>query len=586
MHDPSDGLKLLAPGVRGALGTLAAAIEARIDIWARERAVARVWDRDPTLWKGDDPAHRRIIENRLGWLDVFDTMPGHLKTLSRLAGDAHDAGFERVVLLGMGGSSLCAEVLALTFDPEETVSDGLPLMVLDSTVPAAVRAVLDDGHALPRTLFVVASKSGTTAEVDALYRLAAARVAALPPSSERGSPFVAVTDPGTPLDDLARAQRFRAVFRNPPDIGGRFSALSLFGLLPAALLDANPRRLLDAGAAMAAACGRDVPVRDVPAAWLGAFMAEAALADRDKLTLALSEATFPLGRWIEQLVAESTGKEGRGILPVDGEPPLAPERYGPDRAFVAVRLEGEPPDRAAALAAAGHPVLELVLTRPEDLGGEFFRWELATALAGAALGIDPFDEPDVKDSKDRTKALLAEYAAKGRLPEGDPVAEAERIRLFADPGLGVASDHPADWIRAHIARVGRGDYLALLAYLARTPDDEAALEALRWTAAERLGCATSVGFGPRFLHSTGQLFKGGPDRGVFVQITADDPDDLPIPGTAWSFGTLARAQSLGDLAALHHRHRRAIRCHLHGDPGLGLAILQEWLTDACHRAAP
>lgn len=575
MEDPNPAgvpLDTLAPGVRGALGPIQAAVQARLAAFDRDRVPTRLWARDVSLWKAGDPKHAAVVANRLGWLDAAGLMRTRAPALSRLGADAMRDGFERAVLLGMGGSSLAAEVFAMVFGRH---AGGLPLHVLDSTVPAGVTRVLDAAP-LHRTLFIVASKSGTTVEVDSLYKHIAGRL----PAERRGAQFVAITDPGTALDVHARSAGFRAVFDNPPDIGGRFSALSLFGLVPAGFLGIDVDPLLASAEAMATACGPDRPAAQSPAAWLGAVMAEGALSGRDKLTLLLSPTLAPFGRWVEQLVAESTGKEGQGVLPIDGEPDLPPGRYGDDRAFVVLRLADEPDPRAEALAAAGHPVVELVLRDRFALGGEMLRWALATAFAGVALGVNPFDEPDVKDSKDRTNALLARFVREGALPPATPVASGEGVELFADASLSAYGTSPGEWLRAHFARVRPGDYVGLLAYLPATPEVEARMADLRDAVVRRLGCATTVGFGPRFLHSTGQLFKGGPDTGVFLQITADDPDDLEIPGAPYGFATLAAAQARGDLEALHDRGRRAVRCHLGSDLNEALATLSRLVTGA------
>jgi hypothetical protein len=564
MHVRSEELVELAPGVRGALGVLTDQVEARVARFVAERVVERLWRKDASLWHGDPKA----IANRLGWLDVAGPMRERAAFLSRLGRDARRDGFERAVLVGMGGSSLFAEVLGLMFGHAD---DALPLTVLDSTVPSAVCAAL--GRDLERTLFVVASKSGTTAEVDALYRYVAERL----PAKDRGERFVAITDPGTALDRLALEEGFRAVFSNPADIGGRFSALSLFGLVPAGLLGADTTRLVGSAGEMAAACRAD-PRRN-PAAWLGAAIGEGGLAGRDKLTLVASPSLAPLGRWIEQLVAESTGKRGRGVLPVVDEPPRKPDEYGPDRLFVGLRLAEEPDAGVAALADEGNTVLDLVLPDLGALGGELLRWQLATALAGVVLDVDPFDEPDVNDGKDRTARLLRQLGHEGALPAPSPTAESQGVKLWADVGLRVQSDHPRDWLAAHFARAVEGDYAALLPYLDPTPAHCAMVEQMRMTLLESTGCATTVGWGPRFQHSTGQLFCGGPNTGVFLQITADDARDLDVPGAGWGLATLKQAQALGNLAALHDRGRRAVRVHRSGDVEKGLELLSRWLME-------
>jgi glucose-6-phosphate isomerase len=483
----------------------------------RDAVLDRIWRRDHTVWK-DDPAE---IANRLGWLSVTEDLRPQVRHLEGFAAAAAEDGLETAVLLGMGGSSLAPEMFARTFG---AAAGALDLVVLDTTHPATVRRVTD-GLDLERTLFVVASKSGTTTET--LSHLA--HFWELAPGGDR---FVAITDPGTPLGALGRERAFRAVFENPEDIGGRYSALSLFGLVPAALLGAPLEELLDSADAMRAACRAGVPAAEHPAAVLGAALGECARAGRDKLSLLTPSAVPGLGDWVEQLVAESTGKEGVGVVPVVGEPLAPVDAYGADRVFVA---SGEHAG-VDALAGAGHAVARLAFGGREDLGGELFRWELATAVAGAVLGINPFDQPNVQEAKDATTKIL---------DEGD----------VEDPGLDDAA--------TLLDRVRDGDYVAFMAYLDRTPETEDALRRARVAIRDRLGVATTVGFGPRFLHSTGQLHKGGADDGVFVQIVDEGRDvDVAIPGRAYSFGTLIDAQALGDLRALRARGRRAGRVTL------------------------
>jgi glucose-6-phosphate isomerase len=474
-----------------------------------DRILARIWDRDHAVWKDDATE----ISNRLGWLTVAGAMRERVDELEAFADAAHADGLGTAVLLGMGGSSLAPEVLASTFG---TADGRLELIVLDGTHPATVRRVTDELD-LRATLFVVASKSGTTTEtlshLHHFWELVG-----------EGSRFVAITDPGTPLDALATERGFRAVFRNPDDIGGRYSALSLFGLVPGALVGAPLHELLDHAEAMAAACGPAIPAAENPAAALGAVLGELAVARRDKLTLVLSPEISSLGDWIEQLIAESTGKEGTGIVPVVGEELGDAGTYGDDRLFVAI---GE---------AAGLDRLDpqpLVRLEHQGLGAEFFRWELATAIAGWVLGINPFDQPNVQEAKDATKEILA----------GGPTQ---------DPGF----DDPM----ATLKEVGPRDYVAMLAYLDPTSETADALQAIRMRIRDRYRVATTVGFGPRYLHSTGQLHKGGPNEGVFLQIV--DPRreaDVPIPGSDFSFGALIDAQALGDLRSLRSRGRRVAR---------------------------
>lgn len=499
----------------------------------RRGAGARIWRKEIGLWTASEPG-RASIANRLGWLDAPNAMRAHLPELAAFAVAVRAEGFTDVVLLGMGGSSLAAEVLASIFPP----APGAPaLTVLDTTDPGAIRATLARLK-LPRTLFLVSSKSGTTVEMLVLYRLFRAELQAQ--VAVPGAHFVAITDPGTPLARLAAEGGFRRTFLNPPDIGGRFSALSLFGLVPGALLGVDLDGLLDRAAAMAAACAARVAAADNPGLRLGAALGGFAAAGRDKVTLVLSEPLRAFGAWLEQLLTESTGKGGRGLVVVHDEPLGAPEVYGVDRLFVAITLGADTAiERALApLGAAGHPVVRLRLADRLDLGGEFFRWQLATAAAGVLLEVNPFDEPDVARAKGATQAALAAFKERARLPEW-----------------------PADSVEdlARVLRQSRsGDYLAVLAYLTPEPPTGAALGRLRLLVRDRLRLATTVGYGPRYLHSTGQLHKGGPPTPILVILTAEEADDLPIPGERYGFATLKMAQALGDLATLRAVQRRAL----------------------------
>ncbi len=507
-----------------------------IDRLRRTDAVARAWRRDHSLWRQGE-------SGALGWLDLPESMPPNCPGLSRLASDAAAEGVSRVVLLGMGGSSLAPLALASAFGPQP----GFPgLTVLDSTVPSWVGRVSASSDP-SGTLYVVSSKSGTTTETDALYRFFRKAVEARVGKQDAGRRFVAVTDPGSPLEKLARADGFRAVFLDPPGVVGRYSALSYFGLVPAALAGIDASRLLERAANMRRRCGAETPLQENPGALLGAAMAHAALEGRDKLTILASPSMSAFGLWVEQLIAESTGKEGRGVVPVAGEPLMDARSYGADRLFAYLRLDGDSnaaaDETAAALEAAGHPVLRLRLADAYDLGAEFFRWELAVALAGALLGVYPFDQPDVELTKRNTRDLLAAHAASGAPPGEQPTA-----------GLGDL-----------LAQAQPGRYLAIMAYLDSTPAVDEAVDALRAAVTERRGIATTMGYGPRFLHSTGQLHKGGPGSGLFLQLTADHPRDLPVPGSSYTFGTLTGLQAQADLQALRSRGRIAARLHLGSD---------------------
>lgn len=557
---------------RASLGSLEGAVAARLQALDRDQVGFRLWRKDATLFK-DDAAHQAVVKNRLGWLTSLETMRKDVAALEAFAAEVRKAGFRHALLLGMGGSSLCPEVLRLTFGVAEGFLD---LRVLDSTDPAAVRDAersLDLAH----TLFLVASKSGGTIEVSSLY----AHFWSLVP---RGEQYVAITDPGTSLEKLARERGFRRTFVNAPDIGGRYSALTYFGLVPAVLLGINLDWFLRDAEWMASGCGSEVYAKNNPGLWLGAVMAEAARAGRDKLTLIQSPEICALGSWIEQLVAESTGKEGWGVLPVDGESVGATEVYGPDRLFVYLRLDesktaSELDAHVATLERAGHPVVYITLKNRNDVAGEFFRWELATATAGAIQRINPFDEPNVKENKDLTGEILAQAKASGRPPEDVALAEGEGLRLSGDAGLGSPASVAAG-LAAHLQRVKPGDFVAFLPYLHRTPDLEREFVTMRDAVRARRRVATTLGFGPRFLHSTGQLHKGGMNSGVFVQVTCDDPEDLPIPGAGYTFGTLKRSQAMGDLRVLIQRQRRVLRVHLCGPVGPTLARFRELLVAA------
>jgi transaldolase/glucose-6-phosphate isomerase len=534
---------------------LAAAVDAEVLRLSQAGAPKRLWDADPKLFSAD-PAHETSIKTRLGWLRAPALMQSKLADIAAFVADVRGAGFSDVVLLGMGGSSLAPEVLAQTFAGQSKL--GLRLHVLDNTDPAAVLAVEKDIEG-KKTLYIVASKSGGTIEIQSFEHHFWKKVLAQAEGdvARAGACFVAITDPATRLGQLAEEKKYRRVFVNAADIGGRYSALSYFGLVPGALAGADVAGLVASGGEMAAASAAVVPAPDLAALRLGAILGVSSKSGRDKLTLVISPALASFGSWVEQLIAESTGKEGRGVIPVDLEPVGAPQDYGDDRLFVYIRLgEGDAAQSRAvgALEKAGQPVVYLSLEDRAALGREFFRWEVATAIAGAVLGVNPFDEPNVTEAKLATSALLAA----GKLPEVEDVcgpADAERLR-------------------AHLAQLALGDYAALTAYFVRTDARDAALAKLRLACrATRAKPATTVGYGPRFLHSTGQLHKGGANTGVFLQLVADAPKDLPVPGEAYSFATLQSAQALGDLQVLRRRGRRALRVNLGADVDAGLATL-------------
>jgi RpiB/LacA/LacB family sugar-phosphate isomerase len=503
----------------------------------------RLWAKDASLWS-PDPTVQDLVVNRLAWLDAPATYRARMSELEAFADEIRRDGTTDVVLLGMGGSSLAPEVLAATFG----ATPGWPVLTaLDTTDPGAIRAVSARLN-LGRTLFVVASKSGTTTEVHVLYRFfrAALEAPGVARDGRTGRHFVAITDPASPLERLAAAADFRRVFLNDPGIGGRFSALSYFGLVPAALVGVDIGRLLARGMAMAEACGPTVPVSANPGLRLGASLAALSLSGRDKVTLVLPEALRGLGAWLEQLLTESTGKHGKGLVVVDDEPLGTPATYGADRVFVALSLAGVAPSEATlgTLSATGHPVLRLELADLHDLGAEFVRWEVATAAAGIVLEVNPFDEPNVAQAKAATQAALATFRDSGQLPQWpmDGVDEVARALRAARPG----------------------DYVALLAYVTPEPATTAGLQHLRLLVRDRTRLATTIGYGPRYLHSTGQLHKGGPPTPIVVLLTTTDAEDLPIPGEPYGFATLELAQALGDLATLRSAHRRALWLPLAG----------------------
>ena len=534
MPQGEQGAKLLGdypPAVAAALAGLDA-----------DRVIDRIREHDYRVWR-DDPTE---IVDRLGWMSVIDEMQGRIPELTAFADGVRADGYSHVVLLGMGGSSLGPEVLRRTCGRQP----GYPqLLLLDSTLPSwvqAVEQVIDPAQ----TLFLVSSKSGSSIEPNSLYAHFREKVAAVK-GAAAGENFAAITDPGTVLEKLGREQGFRQVFLNPPEVGGRYSVLSGFGLVPAALIGVDLRQLLSRAAAMRERCDIDTAAAN-PGAWLGAAMGILARQGRDKLTLIASPGIAGFSLWVEQMLAEGLGKEGSGIIPVAGEPPLPPQNYGSDRFFVYLRLATDDnaalDDRVESIAAAGHPVARLDLADGYDLGAEFYRWEYATAIAGRLLNLHPFDQPDVQSAKDMTDRALEQYLAQGVWPAEDSAGS----------------------INALLAQAQGGDYLAILAYLPDTPSIGETIDHIRRQVAEKYGIATTAGFGPRYLHSTGQLHKGGPNSGLFLQLTADHATEIPIPGRPYNLNALADAQAAGDLQALRNRGRRAIRIHLGPDPAAEL----------------
>jgi transaldolase/glucose-6-phosphate isomerase len=550
--------------IRPQTWTLPADLEATVRVtlaaWAAGGTVRRLWARDATLWSGADEA------SWLGWLGIAEEQLGRLEHLRRVAEDAQTGGFTHVLLLGMGGSSLCPEVLKETFGRIE----GYPeVHVLDSTDPAQVRA-FEHKVDLARTLFIVSSKSGSTLEPIIFKQYFFGRVAQALGAGRAGSRFIAITDPGSKMQQVAEADGFRHIFFGLPSIGGRYSALSDFGMVPAAVMGLDVARFLGEADEMANACAARVPVEENPGAVLGIILGVLAKHGRDKVTLIASPGIHDLGAWLEQLLAESTGKDGQGLIPVDREPAGPPAVYGADRLFVYLRLATAPDtgqDAAvAALESAGQPVVRITVDDPYGLGAEFFRWEFAAAVAGAVLGINAFNQPDVEASKLATRRLTDEYEKTGTLPPESPVRVGDRDLVAT--------------LRAHLGKIGPGDYVALLAYVEMTAAHEAPLQAIRRAVRDRYRVATCLGFGPRFLHSTGQAYKGGPNTGVFLQITCDDAADLPVPGQTYSFGVVKAAQARGDLQVLTERGRRALRVHLGKDVARGLETLRTAVDQA------
>jgi transaldolase/glucose-6-phosphate isomerase len=537
--------------------------------WRAHGNGRRLWQRDKSLWTNTD-------EDRwLGWLDSAGD--DEIKSYQSFADEIRREGFKDALLLGMGGSSLGPEVLAATFGQK----DGFPrLRILDSTVPAQIKAIeatLD----LEKTLFIVSSKSGSTTEPNVFKDYFYKRVADTVGEAKAGRHFVAITDPGSALEKAAQAQKFRKIFFGVPSIGGRYSVLSPFGLVPAAIAGIDVARLEKSTRMMMRSCGADVPPAENPGIMLGLALGAAAQSGRDKVTIIGSPGLASFGAWAEQLFAESTGKNGKGLIPIDGEPLAVPVVYGDDRFFIDLTLDGEADAaheaRLKALQAAGHPVVRVRQMAADHIGQEFFRFEIATAVAGAVIGINPFDQPDVEASKVKTRELTAAFEKTGALPAETPVCSGASIDLYTDEANAKAlREAGADggfesWLKAHLARIHAGDYVAMLAYIARDDAHTERLQKLRLAVRDRRHVATCLEFGPRFLHSTGQAYKGGPDSGVFLQITADDAEDLPIPAHRFSFGVVKAAQARGDFGVLAERGRRALRVHIKGDLEAGLA---------------
>ena len=560
---------------------LTQAVQATLNDWQAGNKMARLWRGDPSLWTSDDE------DKWVGWLGIVEDQLKQLPQLAAAAADAAKAGFTHALLLGMGGSSLCPEVLKITYGRQP----GHPeLHVLDSTDPAQIKSV--EGQVdLARTLCIVASKSGSTLEPNIFKQYFFDRMQQTVGKDKAGEHFIAITDPGSKMQQVAERDHFRKIFFGVASIGGRYSALSNFGMVPAAVMGLDLSKFLQRTNEMVQACKPEVPAEQNPGAVLGAILGTLGNLGRNKVTIVTSPGIHDLGAWLEQLIAESTGKIGKGLVPVDREALGAPEVYGNDRVFAHLRLASEPDtaqtQKLEALRSAGHPVVEIELADTYDLGQEFFRWEIATAAAGSILKINPFNQPDVEASKIVTRQLTEQYEKTGKLPEESPIFDEGGIKLFTDErnaanlkNLAGSDRSLTGLLRAHLSQLKQGDYMALLGYIEMNAAHEESLQAMRHAVRDGKHVATCLGFGPRFLHSTGQAYKGGPNTGVFLQITCDDANDLPVPGQKYTFGTVKAAQARGDFQVLADRKRRALRVHLPKDVNAGLETLGRVVRDA------
>jgi transaldolase/glucose-6-phosphate isomerase len=557
--------------------TLAGEVKAALDDWKQNAKVKRLWQRDASLWTSMDEG------NWLGWLEITEQQLAHIDVLKNIAADVKKAKFKHALLLGMGGSSLCPEVLRMTFGKIK----GFPeLHVLDSTDPAQIKAI-EKKVDLKSTICIVSSKSGSTLEPNIYKQYFFEQVKKKVGEKEVGNRFIAVTDPGSKMQQVAEADKFREIFMGVPSIGGRYSALSNFGMVPGAVMGLDSAKFLRITEEMVKACGPDAAADVNPGVLLGTILGVAANHGRDKVTIIASPGIHDLGAWLEQLLAESTGKVGKGIIPVDREALAKPAAYGSDRVFAYLRLQTKPnkaQDAAvAALERAGHPVVRISLPNTYNLGQEFFRWEIATAVAGAIIGINAFNQPDVEASKVETRKLTSEYESTGNLPAEAPFFEGGGIKLYADEKNTAAlkgGSTLAGVLQAHLGRIKPGDYFGVLGYITMNDANERTLQKMRHAVRDKKIVATVLGFGPRFLHSTGQAYKGGPNSGVFLQITCDDAVDLPVPGQKYTFGIVKAAQARGDFAVLAERGRRALRVHLGKNVAKDLAKLGSALQQA------
>jgi transaldolase/glucose-6-phosphate isomerase len=556
---------------------LATDVNASLQDWKTNGKVKRLWQKDASLWTGTDE------DKWLGWLDITEQQIEDIDKLKQVSADIKKAGFKNALLLGMGGSSLCPEVLRLTFGKAAGYPD---LHVLDSTDPAQIKSI-EESVDLASTICIVSSKSGSTLEPNIYKQYFFDRVKAKVGDKEVGNRFIAITDPGSKMQRVADKDKFRKTFMGVPSIGGRYSALSNFGMVPGAVMGIDVAKLLKNTKQMVDACGENTDATTNPGVILGTILGIAANQGRDKITFITSPGIFDLGAWLEQLIAESTGKSGKGIIPVDRERLAKPDIYGSDRVFAYLRLESEPDKEQSAavdaLAKAGQPVVRIVLPDIYNLGQEFFRWEIATAVAGSLIGINAFNQPDVEASKTETRKLTTEYESTGKLPSESPFFTGDGAKLYADLKNTAAlkgGGTLAGFLKKHLARIGEGDYFAVLGYITMNEAHEEALQSIRLAVRDNKMVATVLGFGPRFLHSTGQAYKGGPNSGVFLQITCDDAVDILVPGQKYTFGVVKSAQARGDFAVLAERGRRALRVHLGKDVAAGLATLADAINQA------
>lgn len=542
------------------------AVNKKVEDWRENNGVGRIWARDASVWTADDE------HKWLGWLDIVDEELSDLQKYRDLAQDIDGAGFKDVLLMGMGGSSLCPEVLSMTFGKSQ-------FHILDSTDPAQISSI-ESKLNLGKTLFIVASKSGSTLEPNCFKQYFFERVAGSVGRENAGKQFIAITDPGSKMEQVAREDGFRYIFYGKPEIGGRFSALSAFGMTAAASMGLDVERFLSNAREMVDACKNPEPLKN-PGALLGVILGTCQVHGRDKLTIFTSPEIHDLGAWLEQLVAESTGKNGVAMIPVDREP-VVDTSYSDDRIFAFLGLGDALDTRYQEVIDAGHFGINIKLGSIDDLGQEFFRWEFATAVAGSIMRINPFNQPDVEAAKVEARKLTDEYEQTGRLPDETPFLESEELKFYTSEAYAakVAGATPAAVLHSHLANIREGDYFGLLAYVEMNAEHERLLQDIRSSVLQKYGCATCLGFGPRFLHSTGQAYKGGGNNGVFLQITCDDRFDLEVPGQKYTFGVVKAAQARGDFQVLLNRGRRALRVHIGKDVASGLEKVLEMSSSA------